>query len=77
LDEGSGFIEVTGNVVYNVVQPMKYNNRRQHRNDTCSEHDNYFDVKPTASNFPTAIIEKAGLEPSYRDLLTSWQQSRT
>ena len=71
LDEGSGFIEVTGNVVYNVVQPMKFNNRRQNRIATCHEHDNYFGITPTASNFPTAIIERAGLEPGYRDLLTS------
>jgi hypothetical protein len=32
LDEGNGFIEVTGNVVYNVRTPMNYNNRNQKLN---------------------------------------------
>ena len=69
LDEGSGFIEVTGNVVYNVSRAMNYNNRAQNRTATCHEHDNYFDIKPTDRNFPKAVAEKAGLEPAYRDLL--------
>ncbi|NUQ63189.1 MAG: right-handed parallel beta-helix repeat-containing protein [Pirellulales bacterium] len=46
LDEGSGFIEVTGNVVYNVRTPMNYNNRNQNRIATCKEHDNYFGIRP-------------------------------
>lgn len=46
LDEGSGFIEVTGNVVYNVRTPMNYNNRVQNRIATCNEHDNFFGVRP-------------------------------
>lgn len=71
LDEGSGYIEVTGNIVYNVVQPMKFNNKRQNRIATCHEHDNYFGTKPTAPNFPTAVAEKCGLEPDYRDLLSA------
>ena len=31
LDEGSGFIEVTGNAVHNVETPMNYNNKVQNR----------------------------------------------
>ena len=46
LDEGSGFIEVTGNVVYNVRTPMNYNNRNQNRIATCNEHDNFFGIRP-------------------------------
>ncbi len=46
LDEGSGFIEVTGNLVYNVTRPMNYNNRAQNRIATCREHDNFFGVRP-------------------------------
>ncbi len=76
LDEGSGFIEVTGNVVYNVKgreqhppTPMIYNNRRQNRITTCKEHDNYFQIKPGEKGFPQFIVGKAGLEPAYRDLL--------
>lgn len=49
LDEGSGFIEVTGNVVYNVRTPMNYNNRAQNRVATCNEHDNFFGIQPGGS----------------------------
>ena len=42
LDEGSGFIEVTGNVICNVPKAMNYNNRNQNRIATCNEHDNSF-----------------------------------
>jgi hypothetical protein len=66
LDEGSGFIEITGNLVYNVVRPMNYNNVNQNRKDTCKEHDNFFDAKPEEHK---AVVEKAGLEAEYRDLL--------
>ncbi len=68
LDEGSGFIEVTGNLVYNVNNPMNYNNRAQNRNDTCNEHDNFFNADPAEHK---DVVEKAGLEKKYRDLLKS------
>jgi len=42
LDEGSGFIEVRGNRVYDVPTPMNFNNRNQGRIDTCNVHDNDF-----------------------------------
>jgi hypothetical protein len=69
LDEGSGFIEVTGNVVYNVTKPMNYNNRNQNRIATCKEHDNWFKDAPDSSPEVEKVIEKAGLTPEYRDLL--------
>ena len=47
LDEGSGFIEVTGNLVYGVRRAMNFNNRNQNRIKTCKVHDNLFDVLPT------------------------------
>jgi len=46
LDEGSGFIEVTGNCVYRVRRAMNFNNRVQNRIATCNVHDNCFDVGP-------------------------------
>ena len=46
LDEGSGFIEVTGNLVYGVRNPMNFNNRNQNRIATCPVHDNHFGVLP-------------------------------
>lgn len=69
LDEGSGFIEITGNAVYGVSTPMNYNNRAQDRIRTCQEHDNFFDVAPDAAGFPKDVADQAGLEPAYRDLL--------
>jgi hypothetical protein len=66
LDEGSGFIEVTGNLVYNVANPMNYNNLHQNRNATCKEHDNFFGGNPPAAK---PIADKAGLQPAYQDLL--------
>ena len=68
LDEGSGFIEISGNVVYNVQNPMNYNNRAQDRIATCPEHDNFFGpagemnlVPGTLGAQAQAIIDKAGL----------------
>ena len=45
---------------------MNYNNGNQNRKDTCKEHDNFFGVKPDQAK---DIVEKAGLEAEYRDLL--------
>ena len=69
LDEGSGFIEVTGNVVYNVRTPMNYNNRNQNRIATCNEHDNCFGDTPGTSPEARKTVDQAGLMPEYRDLL--------
>ena len=66
LDEGSGFIEITGNLVYNVGKPMVYNNGPQGRQGTCKEHDNFFGGKPDQAR---PVVDKAGLEAEYRDLL--------
>ena len=75
LDEGSGGIEVTGNLVYNVkpwgnreARPMNFNNRRQNRIATCNVHDNHFHERKPESAFPRDIAETAGLEPAYRDI---------
>ncbi len=65
LDEGSGFIEIVGNLTHG-INPTHYNNLVQDRKDTCNEHDNFFDADP--AEHPD-VVEKAGLEPEYRDLL--------
>ena len=57
LDEGSGFIEITGNSVYQVPTPMNYNNRAQNRIKTCREHDNFFQVQSP----PQQVVDKAGI----------------
>ncbi|HOZ50121.1 MAG TPA: right-handed parallel beta-helix repeat-containing protein [Candidatus Hydrogenedentes bacterium] len=69
LDEGSSFIEVTGNSVYAVATAMNHNNRVQDRITTCNEHHNFFDLKPDEEGFPNTVSEQAGLEAAYRDLL--------
>ena len=68
LDEGSGFIEVTGNLVYSVNRAMNYNNHAQERIATCDEHDNHFDVPPGDPAFPAEVAARAGLEAEYRGL---------
>lgn len=65
-DEGSGLIEFTNNVVYGVAKPLHCNNQAQNRIDTCNIHDNYLGSNPEEA---ATIIDTAGLEPSYRDLL--------
>lgn len=60
LDEGSGFIEVRGNVVYGVETPMNYNNRAQNRIETCNEHGNHFGIAPGDAGYPLEIAEAAG-----------------
>jgi hypothetical protein len=66
LDEGSGSIEITGNLVHDLAPPMHYNNTNQNRKATCNEHDNFFDVEPEKAK---SVVDKAGLEAKYRDLL--------
>ncbi len=55
LDEGSGFIEVTGNCVYKVRRPMNFNNRVQNRIATCNVHDNAFGVGPGSTRGPGKV----------------------
>ncbi len=73
LDEGSGFIEVTGNVVYRVNKPMNYNNLSQNRKATCKEHDNWFEPDlEHPSGLPSEardVAARAGLTSEFRDLL--------
>jgi len=70
LDEGSGFIEVTSNVVYGVHTPINYNNRVQDRIKSCREHDNYLNPEsgrnpapgkpPEANSAIQRIVNHAG-----------------
>jgi hypothetical protein len=62
LDEGSGFIEITGNNVHNVKIPMNYNNAAQDRRATCFEHDNAFGNTPGEEGFPADTAKRAGPE---------------
>jgi hypothetical protein len=67
FDQGSGFIESTGNLIYKIPSLVNHNNRDQNRNATCHEHDNFVGAKPEEHK---AIVEKAGLEAKYRSLKT-------
>jgi len=68
LDEGSGGIEITSNLVCQVATPMNYNNRAQNRIATCQEHDNVFNMSPEKPASPAmkGLIRKAGVEPAWR-----------
>ena len=59
MDEGSGFIEATENVIYNVVRPMNFNNRAQNRIATCNVHDNFFDHRPGGQMLCPGKVGKA------------------
>lgn len=72
LDEGSGFIEVVGNLVLG-MNPTHFNNKAQDRISTCKVHDNYFlgaEPKANDEDYDTIkqVKDAAGLEPPYRDL---------
>jgi hypothetical protein len=69
LDEGSGQIQVTRNIVYGVKKPMNYNNDAQNRRATCKEHDNFFGGETMPDGAVRDIVKSAGLEPAYQDLL--------
>jgi len=60
LDEGSGYIEITGNVLHNMENPMNYNNAAQDRRATCFEHDNSFGPTPGDADFPEETARHAG-----------------
>jgi hypothetical protein len=74
LDEGSGFIEVTGNVVYRVNVPMNYNNLAQNRKATCREHGNWtYTQLEDLAELPAEAKEvaaRAGVAAEFRDLLS-------
>ena len=66
LDEGSGHIEVSSNVVYRTARPLNFNNLVQNRRATCTVHDNHIDG-PDAADFPRDIVERAGPRPIKQD----------
>lgn len=67
LDEGSGYIEVTGNLVHGCATAMNYNNRRQDRINTCNEHDNFFDKEPGADAATQQIANESGPVSAIQD----------
>ena len=69
LDEGSGLIELTGNVIHDVKKALNFNNHAQNRLATCNEHDNDTDAEHTISE-RQRVIDNAGVQSAYRDLLT-------
>jgi len=60
LDEGSGFIEVTGNLIHGVPRALNFNNHAQNRIATCKEHDNVVDQTAQASPLAAKIAGDAG-----------------
>jgi len=70
LDEGSGFIEVTGNCVHKVPRPMNFNNRAQNRIATCTVHANFFAEAAETPGAAEKVIRNAGLEADFQHLLS-------
>jgi hypothetical protein len=71
LDEGSGFIEVTENLIHDVATPLNFNNRAQDRISTCKVHKN-FTYRSRPKKLPPdaeRIMSLAGLEGPYENLL--------
>ena len=54
-------------LIYRVPRPLMFNNHNQNRRASCPVGENSIDAP--ASPEAAKIIEKAGLEPAYRDLL--------
>jgi hypothetical protein len=48
---------------------MNFNNRAQNRIATCKVHDNFFDARAGPPGALKKLIDTAGLEPAYRNLL--------
>jgi hypothetical protein len=69
LDDGSGAIEVTQNLVHEVGEPMFLNNYYLGRNETCSVHDNYFGQDPALDESTAQIAREAGIQGEYQDIL--------
>lgn len=67
LDEGSAEIEIAGNLIYNVPQPLMFNNDNQNRRASCPVHDNC--LEPPTSPEAKKIAEEAGLETKFKNLL--------
>jgi|GEM_PF-1409302 len=59
LDEGSGLIEVAGNLVHSVPRPMNFNNRSQNRIATCNVHGNFFSIRPGGPHLASGKLGKA------------------
>jgi len=74
LDEGTANVEVTGNIRSRRAKGHELQQRprermEQNRKGACSEHDNYFDIRPDEPQFPQAAAEAAGVGRDYDDLL--------
>ena len=70
LDQGSGLIETTGNLVHDVSQSLCMNNYYLGRDETCSVHDNAFDQEPDQAANLAQLASEAGIQPDYQDILT-------
>ncbi|NQT86824.1 right-handed parallel beta-helix repeat-containing protein [bacterium] len=66
LDEGSKGFHIEGNVFHDIAQePIRFNRGKR---ELHTWKDNVYGVKPGDPKFPTAIAERAGLEPAFRDV---------
>jgi len=72
LDEGSGYIEIEANLVYNVPNPnVNYNNRAQDRIKTIDEHGNWLGLRPGGAGVPASVVGEVGPDAHHRCWLES------
>lgn len=66
LDEASGGFLVTGNIIYNVVVPVFYNNVGiPERFESNKIYKNICNIKPDSPSFPQKDADRAGIERKY------------
>jgi hypothetical protein len=64
LDDGSGAIEVTGNLIYQVPSPVFHNANA--KDTPCTVHDNHVGRAPGAAGALAEVAAQAGPETPYR-----------
>lgn len=66
LDEGSQGIEVSNNLIYDILIPLYYHNQIDKGYEKVSFINNILNMKPNSNSLTQIIAKTAGLEPEYR-----------
>jgi hypothetical protein len=70
MDEASAWLEISGNIVHNVVVPIYYHEAIKGTFGTLSIYGNVTNIGPDSPRFPREQAAKAGLEEKYKYLLS-------
>lgn len=80
LDEGSGGMEVEGNITYNTPYTCFYNIREftwGHRMDQPDFKENYWDTAPNNINYPQELANQIGIEQQFEHIIPKTIESIT